>query len=192
MGSRLRKLIKSRRGAWEVSWYPKRKKTGADEGVPLPSEEPRERNRGTGGREDHPSHRRLGRSTVMNDREELTKALRKAAKVSWDLKRRGAVGEVPPSSEELQYSEALCFQQVQTAPFRSQDAVETVGSRLKCQRSRHYIRLVDIPTMKTRKGDTAETRVKRTMLGNETELAERGELERKQPKNITSEDHHDA
>ena len=43
MGSRLRKLIKSRRGAWEVSWYPKRKKTGADEGVPLPSEEPRER-----------------------------------------------------------------------------------------------------------------------------------------------------
>ena len=82
MGSRLKKLIKLRRESAEVSWDPKRKEAVEDEDVPSPSEEPRERGRGTGGREDHPSHRRLGRSTVMNNRQALTKALRKAAKVS--------------------------------------------------------------------------------------------------------------
>ena len=124
MGSRLRKLIKSRRGAWEVSWDPKRKETVEDEDVPLPSEEPRERDRGTGGREDHPSHSRFGRSTVMVSRQKLIKVSRKAAKVSWDLKWKGAVEDVPLPSEELKRSGALCFQQVQTALLRSQDAVE--------------------------------------------------------------------
>ena len=69
MGSRLKKLIKSRRESAEVAWDPKRKETVEDEDVPSPLEEPRERGRGTGGREDHPSHRRLGRSTVMNNRQ---------------------------------------------------------------------------------------------------------------------------
>ena len=45
---------------------------------------------------------------------------------------------------------------------------------------------------KTREGDTVETRVKRTMRGDETELAEREELERKQSRTITSEDHLDV
>ena len=48
MDSRLKKLIKSRREAAEVSWDPKRKETVEDEDVPLPSEETRERGRGTG------------------------------------------------------------------------------------------------------------------------------------------------
>ena len=156
MDSRLKKLIKSRREAAEVSWDPKRKETVEDEDVPLPSEEPRERGRGTGGREDHPSHRRLGRSTVMNSRQKLIKALRKAAKVSWDLKWKGAVEDVPLPSEELKRSGALCFQQVQTALLRSQDAVETVVSRLKRQLTKHCIRLVNIPRTKARKGEAAE------------------------------------
>ena len=46
--------------------------------------------------------------------------------------------------------------------------------------------------MKTGKGGTAETRVTRTELGDETELTECEELERKQPKTITSEDHLDV
>ena len=118
----------------------------------------------------------------MNSRQKPTKALRK-----------GAVEDVPLSSEELKCSGALCFQQVQTAPLRSRDAVETVGSRLRRRLNKQYIRLVDIPKMKTRGGGkTAETRVKRTKLGDETELAEREELERKQPKTITSEDHLDV
>ena len=71
MGSRPRKLMKPRRGTWEVSWDPKRRKTVEDEDVSLTSEEPRERDRGTGGREDHPSHRRLGRSTDMSSRQKL-------------------------------------------------------------------------------------------------------------------------
>ena len=86
MDSRPKKLIKSRREAAEVSW--ERKETVEDEDVPLPSEETRERARGTSGREYHPSHRRLGRSTVMNSRHTLIKELRKAAKVSWDLNGR--------------------------------------------------------------------------------------------------------
>ena len=95
MGSRLKTLIKSRRKSAEVSWDPRRKETVEDKDVPSPSEEPRERGRGTGGREDHPSHRRLGRSTVMNNRQKLIKALRETVKVSWDLKQKGAVEEVP-------------------------------------------------------------------------------------------------
>ena len=98
-------------------------------------------------------------------------------------------GRVPLPSEELKRSGALCFQQVQTALLRSQDAVETVVRRLKRQLNKHCIRLVNIPRTKTRKGETAETRVKRTKLGDKTELTEREELERMQPKTITSEDH---
>ncbi len=189
VGSRLKKLIKLRRESAEVSWDPKRKEAVENEDVPSPSLGPRERGRGTEGRENHPSHRRLGRSTVMNNRQDLIKALRKTVKVSWDLKQKGAVEELPLSSEELKCSGALCLQQVQTAPFRSQDAVETVGSRLERQLNKHYISLVGIPKIKTREEDTAGTRVKRTMLGDETKLAERKELERKQSRAITSEDH---
>ena len=106
--------------------------------------------------------------------------------------RKGAVEDVPLPSEELKRSGALCFQQVQTTLLRSQDAVETMVSRLKRQLNKHYIRLVNILEMKTEKGGTAGTVVERTKLGDETELTEREELERKQPKNITSEDHHDV
>ena len=81
------------------------------------------------------------------------------------------------------------MQQAHTAPFRSQEAVEAVGNRLACQRNRHYIRLVGIPEIKTRKVDTAATRVKRTRLDDETKLAEREGLERKQSRTITSENH---
>ena len=81
------------------------------------------------------------------------------------------------------------MQQVHTAPFRSQEAVEAVGNRLARQLNRHHIRSVGIPEIKTREVDTAGTRVKRTILGDETKLAEREGLERKQSRTITSEDH---
>ena len=93
---------------------------------------------------------------VTNSQQKLIKAIRKAAKVSWDLKRKGAVEDVPLPSEELKRSGALCFQQVQTALLRSQDAVETVVSRLKRQLTKHCIRLVNIPRTKARKGEAAE------------------------------------
>ena len=51
MDSRLKKLIKSRREAAEVSWDPERKEAVEGEDVPLPSEETRERARGTSGRD---------------------------------------------------------------------------------------------------------------------------------------------
>ena len=40
---------------------------------------------------------------------------------------------------------------------------------------------------KTKEGEVAETRVKYTKLGSKTELIEREESERKQPKTITAE-----
>ena len=139
VGSRLKKLIKLRRESAEVSWDPKRKEAVENEDVPSPSLGPRERGRGTEGRKNHPSHRRLGRSTVRNNRQKLIKALQETVKVSWDLKQKGAVEEVPLSSEELKCSGAFCLQQVHTAPFRSQEAVEAVGSRLERQLNKHYI-----------------------------------------------------
>ena len=119
----------------------------------------------------------------------LIKAIREAAKVSWDRKRKGTVEDedVPLPSEELKRSGSLFFSRYKLRFSADEDAGETVVSRLKRQLNKHCIRFENILKTKTRKGETAETRVKRPEPGDKTELAERDEPEQKQPKTITAE-----
>ena len=124
----------------------------------------------------------------------LIKAIREAAKVSWDRKRKGTVEDedVPLPSDELKRSGSLFFSRYKLRFSADEDAGETVVSRLKRQLNKHCIRFENILKTKTRKGETAETRVKRTKLGDETELIVREEPERKQPKTIAAEAYLDA
>ena len=55
-------------------------------------------------------------------------------------------------------------------------------SRLKRQLNKGTLRFEHILMTKNRKGETAEGKVKRTRLGEKTELVEREEQEQKQPK----------
>ena len=115
---------------------------------------------------------------VMGSRlKKLIKAIQEAAKVSWDRKRKGAVEDedVPLPSEELKRLESLFFSRYKLRIPADEDAGETVVSRLKRQLNKHCIRFENILKTKTRKGETAETRVKRTKLGDKTELIEREE-----------------
>ena len=132
---------------------------------------------------------------VMSSRlKKLIKAIREAARVSWDRKRKGTVEDedVPLPSEELKRLESLFFSRYKLRFSADEDAGETVVSRLKRQLNKHCIRFENILKTKTRKGETAETRVKRTKLGDKTELIEREEPERKQPRTITAEVYLDA
>ena len=81
---------------------------------------------------------------------------------------------------------SLFFSRYKLRFSADEDAGRTVVRRLKRQLNKHCIRFENILKTKTRKGETAETRVKRTKLGDETELVEREEPERKQPKTITA------
>ena len=75
-------------------------------------EDLKERGRGTGGRENHPSHLRLGHSTGHGSRlKKLNKSIRETARVSGDLRREGAVEDedAPLPSKELKRSGALFF-----------------------------------------------------------------------------------
>ena len=132
---------------------------------------------------------------VMSSRlKKLIKAIREAARVSWDRKRKGTVEDedVPLPSEELKRLESLFFSRYKLRFSADEDAGETVVSRLKRQLNKHCIRFENIIKTRTRKGETAETRIKRTKLGDKTELIEREEPERKQPKTITAEVYLDA
>ncbi len=132
---------------------------------------------------------------VMSSRlKKLIKAIREAARVSWDRKRKGTVEDedVPLPSEELKRLESLFFSRYKLRFSADEDAGETVVSRLKRQLNKHCIRFENILKTKTRKGETAETRVKRTKLGDKTELIEREEPERNQPRTITAEVYLDA
>ena len=82
---------------------------------------------------------------VTNSQQKLIKAIRKTAKVSWDLKRKRAVGVVPLPAEELKRSRALLFSRYKLRFSADEDAVETVVSRLERQLNRHCIRLDNIP-----------------------------------------------
>ena len=109
--------------------------------------------------------------------------------ISWDRKRKGSVEDedVPLSSEEVKRLEALLFCRYNLRIPADEDAGETVVSRLKRQLNKHCIRFEDILRTETRKGETAETRIKRTKPGNKTELVEREEPEQNQLKTITTE-----
>ena len=91
----------------------------------------------------------------------------------------------------IRRAEALTIsllQQVQTALSADEDTGKTAVRRLVRQLNMHCIRVENILDMKTeKKKEAPETRVKRTKLGNKTELIEREEPERKQPKTITAE-----
>ena len=114
--------------------------------------------------------------------------IREAAR-SRETERKGTKEDedVPLPSEELKRSGSLLFSRYKLRFSADEDAGRTVVRRLKRQLNKHCIRFENILETKTRKGETAETRVKRTKLGDKTELIEREEPERKQPKTITAE-----
>ena len=114
--------------------------------------------------------------------------------VSWDQKRKGTVEDedVPLPSKEPKRLESLLFSRYKLRFSADEDAREAVVSCLKRQLSKHCIRFESILETKTTKEETAGPRVKRTKPGDENELVEREEPERKQPKTITAEAYPDA
>ena len=90
--------------------------------------------------------------------------------------------DVPLPLEDLKRLESPLFNRYQLCISAEEDAGETVVSRLKRQLNKHCIRFENILKTKTKKGETAETRVKRTKLGDKTEPIEREEPEQKQPR----------
>ena len=82
--------------------------------------------------------------------------------------------DAPPLAiGELKRLESLLFNSYKLCISAEEDAGETVLSRLKRQLNKHCSRFENILKNKTRKGETAETKVKRTKLGDKTELIER-------------------
>ncbi len=92
---------------------------------------------------------------------------------------------VPLPSVELKRPRSLLLSRYKPRFSADGDAGETVVGRLKRRLNKHCIGFENIMETKTRTGEAADTRVRRTKLGNKTELIEREEPERKQPK-----DHH--
>ena len=89
---------------------------------------------------------------------------------------------VPLPLKELKRLASLLFNRYELRISAEEDAGETVVSRLKRQLNKHCIRFENILKTKTKKGETAETRVKRTKLDDKTEPIEREEPEQKQPR----------
>ena len=83
--------------------------------------------------------------------------------------------------------EALFYARYKIRIAAEEDAGETVVSKLKRQFDKHAVRFEHILKTKTRKGETAEGKVKRTKIGENTEVVEREEPEQKQPKQMTVE-----
>ncbi len=132
----------------------------------------------------------LNISSAMSSRmKELIKAIRDAAKVSWDLKRRGTVEDedAPLPSRKSKRLGSLLYSRYRLRSSANADAGKTVVSRSKRQLNRHCIKCENILKTKTRRGETDEVRVKRTQLSDGNELVEREEPKRKQPKTITTE-----
>ena len=78
--------------------------------------------------------------------------------------------------------ESLLFSRYKLRVSADGDARKTVVSRVERQLSTRFIRIETSMKTKTRKGKTTRTKVKRTKLGNEPEMVECGEPERRQPK----------
>ena len=106
---------------------------------------------------------------------ELIEEIREAAKVSWDLKRRGTVEDedAPLPSENSKRLGSLLYSRYRLRSSANADAGKTVVSRSKRQLHRHCIECENILKTKIRKGETDEVRVKRTQLDDENELVER-------------------
>ena len=89
--------------------------------------------------------------SVMSSRlKELIKAIREAAKVSWDLKRKGTVeDEDAPLPSESKRLGSLLFRRYKPRSSANADAGETVVSRSKRQLNRHCIKSENILKTKT-------------------------------------------
>ena len=122
-------------------------------------------------------------------REPIVKAIQEATKVSWGRERKGSVEDenVPSPSEELKRLESLCFNRHKLRVPAGGNIGEAVVSRLERQLNKYCIWFENILKTKTRKGETAGTKSKRTELGHKSELVEREEPEQKQPKTLTAE-----
>ena len=105
---------------------------------------------------------------VMSSRPKLIKTLRETVKVSWDQERKETVEDedVPLPSKVPKRLGALFFGRHKLRFSADEGAGGTVVRRLKRQLNKHCIRFENILETKTRKGETAETRVKRTKLGD--------------------------
>ena len=127
---------------------------------------------------------------VMGSRpKKLNKAIQEAARVPCDRMREGPVGEEDAPLPSTKVNEALLCGRHNLHTPADEDAEEIVANRLKPQLSRHCIRFEDILRTEVRRGATAETRIKRTMPGNETELANRDSPGQRQLNNSTNEVH---
>ena len=118
---------------------------------------------------------------VMGSRlKKLIKAIQEAAKISWDYNREEAMEDenVPLASEELKRLEILFFNRYKMRVPADEDANESVVSRLKRQLNKHCISFEDILKTKTKRGESAGTRIERTWqnlfmkLGNRTDLGD--------------------
>ena len=93
----------------------------------------------------------LNISSAMSSRmKKLIKAIREAAKVSWDLKRRGTVeDEDAPLPSESKRLGSLLFRRYKPRSSANADAGETVVSRSKRQLNKHCIKTENILKTKT-------------------------------------------
>ena len=96
---------------------------------------------------------------VMGSRlKKLIKAIRKAAEVSWERKRKITAEDedVPLPSEELRRVESLPSSKYKLRFSTDEDARETVVSRLKRQLDKHCIRFENILKTKIREEEPME------------------------------------
>ena len=114
--------------------------------------------------------------------------------MSWDRKKRGVVDDedTPLPGPELRRLEALFYTRYKIRVSAEEDAGETVVSKLKRQLDKHTLRFEHVLKTKTRKGETAEGRIKRTRIGDKTEVVEREEPEKQHPRQVTVESYLDG
>ena len=105
----------------------------------------------------------------------LIAAVVQASSLSWDRKKRGIVDDedTPLPAQELRRMEALFWNRYKIKIAAEEDAGETVVSRLKRQIDKNTLRFEQVLKTRTRKGETAEGKVKRTKLSENTEVVER-------------------
>ena len=105
----------------------------------------------------------------------LIAAVVQASAMNWDRKKRGATEDedTPLSSQELRRLEGMFWARYRIRVAAEEDAGETVVSRLKHALDKSILRFENILKTKTRKGETAEGRVKRTKLSDNAEIVER-------------------
>ena len=142
-----------------------------------------------------PNITELGQPILQASRlKKLIAAVVQASAISWDRKKRGAAEDedTPLSSQELRRLEGMFWARYHISVAAEEDAGETVVSRLKRALDKCAIRFETILKVKTRKGETAEGRVKRTKLSDTAEMIEREAPAASESKQVTVEIYLDA